>query len=101
MSFPMERYNTLAAVLKGWVGKDAQVAEEWVANFNSPLKQAARHGLVMGVADTDPKRAFALLEGSSDPRLVDSIFRDWVEHDPRMRRHTRRNCPPDIFATLL
>ena len=85
MTFPINRGRTIRAVLQGWAGKDVKAAEEWVVNFNSPLKETARRGLVLGVADTDPKRAFALLEGLSqwgDPSLMEAVFSAWTEIDP-------------------
>ena len=71
-----------------------------MANFNGPLKDAARRGLVLVVADTDPKRAFVLLEGLSqwsDPRLAESVFTDWAASNPAEAATNAAKLPAGYF----
>lgn len=85
LTFPMERVVSIKAVIRGWASKDPAAAEAWVAEFHSPLQDPARRGLITAIADTDPKRAFALLGGLTgwgDPSLAEAVFGRWTEGDP-------------------
>jgi hypothetical protein len=85
LSFPTERQVSVQAVIRGWATVDVTAAEAWLADFHSPLQDTARRGLIAAVAETDPKRAFALLEGLTqwgDPSLAEAVFSRWLESAP-------------------
>ncbi len=100
LTFPMERNISLQAAVRGWAGKDAKAVEAWLAEFNSPLKETARRGLVTAVADTDPERAFALLQGLSqwsDGRLAEAVFSRWTDSQPAKAAAHAARLPAGYF----
>jgi hypothetical protein len=100
LTFPMERVLSMQAVVRGWAGKDAKAVEVWLAESNSPLKEAARRGLVAAVADTDPERAFALLQGLSqwnDYPLAEAVFARWSESQPATSAAHAAQLPSGYF----
>ena len=105
MTFPIRRVLSVQAVLRGWASKDALAAEAWVAAFHGPLHDAAQRGLITAIADTDPKRALALLDGLygyPDPSLAEALFRRWTEDAPAdAATHAAELRPGDLKASAM
>jgi uncharacterized membrane protein len=89
-----DRAEAVSAVLGGWIEKDAQAAETWVAALQpGALKTSALRTLVRGIAISNPRHALELAQdipsesffgvssdGVSD--LVHTIFDKWIDDDP-------------------
>jgi hypothetical protein len=89
-----DRAEAVSAVLGGWIEKDAQAAETWVAALPpGALKTSALRTLVGAVAISNPRHALELAQdipyesffgvsrdGASE--IVHTIFDKWIDDDP-------------------
>jgi hypothetical protein len=81
-----ERGIALEAAIQGWTEVDLAAARDWTLALREPLRQRALRGLIVGLAENDPKEAIAMISqvhrewyGS----LAETIFDQWTARDPR------------------
>jgi hypothetical protein len=97
-----ERGIALEAAIQGWTEVDLAAAREWTLALSEPLRQKALRGLIVGLAETDPEQAIAMIshvrQQWSDP-LVEAIFDQWTARDPREAAAHAARLPKGDFQS--
>jgi hypothetical protein len=79
-------WEAIEAAVETWARRDAKAAEERIARLPSNFRtDRTLEALIKGVAESDPKNAFAIFQGNTD-RLGEYFAKDffelWAETDP-------------------
>lgn len=77
--------DAIGSIMKVWASNDLALAQAEIAKMpESVARRSAVAGVIEGLSEVDPKRAFELAQKSDTfENATDKIFQNWVEKDPQ------------------